>query len=88
MAVIQVAKADIPKIKKRELYATICYHYGYTLPYVQDMPARDLYLLYKVANKIEAARMYSLTNIAAAPHSKKGQSVKKLLSYYKEMVNK
>ena len=88
MAVIQVAKADVPKIKKRELYATICYHYGYTLSYVQDMPARDLYLLYKVANKIEAARMYSLTNIAAAPHSAKGRGVQKLLQYYKGIMQK
>lgn len=88
MATVQVAKIDTPKITKRELYANVCYHYGYKLDYVQSLPARDLYLLYKMANRIESAKMYALTNIAAAPHSKKGQSVRKLLDYYKDRMKK
>lgn len=88
MAVIQVAKVDTPKTSKRELFATICYHYGYKLNYVQSLPARDLYLLLKTADRIEAGRMYALTNITAAPHSKNGSSVKKLLTYYKDRIKK
>ncbi len=88
MAEIQVAQIEQPRGSKRELYATICYHYGYKLDYVQNLPARDLYLLHKIAIKMEANRYLNLTNIAAAPQSRKGQGVKKLLDYYKGVINK
>lgn len=88
MAEIQVAKVEQPKANKRELYATVCFYYGYQLDYVQKLPARDLYLLQKIASKIEANRFLNLTNIAAAPQSKNGAGVKRLLEYYKGVINK
>lgn len=89
MAEIQVAKVEQRKKgSKRELYATICYHYGYKLSYVQNLPARDLYLLHNTAIKQEANMFLNLTNITAAPQSKKGQSVKKLIDYYRGVINK
>jgi len=67
----------------REQYATVCYFYPqYTLKDVQEMPARDLNLLLKTAQKQEAIKMYNMTSIVAAPHSKKQVNVKKLLDYF------
>jgi hypothetical protein len=88
MAEIQVAKVEQPKANKRELYATVCFYYGYQLDYVQKLPARDLYLLQKIASKIEANRFLNLTNIAAAPQSKNGRGVQKLIQYYKKVVER
>jgi len=41
----------------------------------------------KIAQKQEAKRYYELTQIASAPHTKKGIGVKKLLDRYKRMID-
>jgi hypothetical protein len=89
MAEIQVQRVESskPKHNKRELYAQICYHYGYKLDYVSKLPARDLYLLSKTANKMQAMTYINLTNIAAAPHTKKGSAIKKLQTNYKKVLD-
>lgn len=72
--------------KKRDLYATVCYYYPqYTLQQVQKLPARDVQLLLEVAHRIQAQNMYTLTQIAAAPHSKGGKGVEKLLDHFKKI---
>lgn len=69
----------------RELYALVCWYYPqYTLKEVQNMPARDVQLLLKVASKQEARKYLALTQIAAAPHTKKGQGVKNLITEFKK----
>ena len=86
MARIEVAKIPTKKASKRELYAMVCFYYQqYDLQTVQNMPARDLYLLIKTAQKMEAIKMFNLTQIAAAPHTKKGSGVKKLAEHFKRM---
>lgn len=50
------------------------------------MPARDLSLLIGTAQKLEAIKMYNLTQAASAPHTNKGKGVKKLLDYYKKIA--
>lgn len=86
MAVIQVAKVPTSKASKRELYAMVCFYYNqYTLKDVQQLPARDLVLLIKTAQKLEATKMHNLTQIAAAPHSKGGRAVKKLAEHFKKL---
>lgn len=84
MARIKVAKVEssVKRMSKRELYATICSYYGYELEYVSKLPARDLILLMKTAQKREAAKFYNLTSIMAAPHSKNMSQVKKLLDHF------
>lgn len=84
MTRIKVAKVQTSakKQSKRELYATVCYYYKYELEYVQQLPARDLILLVKQAQKREAANYYNLTSIMAAPHSKNMSQVKKLLNHF------
>lgn len=76
------------KTSKRELWARICYHYPqYTLKEASELPIRDIKLLLKVARQIQAENKYDLTQIAAAPHTKKGSGVKKLTEYFKKQMN-
>lgn len=75
------------KLSNRRIWATICYYYPqYTLEDASKLSVRDINLLIKTANKIEAERMYSLTQIAAAPHTKKGSGVKKLTETFKKAM--
>jgi vancomycin permeability regulator SanA len=84
---IQQATASQKGLSKREIYAMVCFYYPqYKLSEVQNLPARDIQLLLKTAKKLEASQNYNLTQIAAAPHSKKGAGVKKLLEHFQKVV--
>ena len=91
MARIEIQKPEHTSTSsdgKRELYATVCYFYPqYTLKEVQNLPARDIHLLINIAQKYKSMDMYNLTNIAAAPHSKNGKSVKKLADHFKKIAS-
>lgn len=83
----QSAVSAKPKVSKRELYARVCYYYPrYSMREVELLPARDVNLLLKTAMKLEAAKMYNLTAIAAAPHSDKQKNVKKLLKHFESLM--
>lgn len=87
MAEIEVQKVEPSKSSKRELYARVCYFYPqYRLDEVQKMPNRDVVLLLKVANQIEALKMLNLTQISAAPHTKRGAGVKRLTTHFKKVA--
>lgn len=90
MARVQVQRVDggkSNKLSKRELYATVCYYYPqYKLKDAQKMSARNLKLLLDTAQKQEAVKMYNLTAIAAAPHSKRQTNVKKLLGHFSKLA--
>lgn len=89
MAVIEVQKIPVKeyKITNRELYATVCLHYSqYTLKDVQDMPARDITLLIKVAQKDEAKKMYNLAQISAAANSSDGKAMNRILERFREIA--
>lgn len=76
-------------VNKREMFATLCYYFPqYTLKDAAEMPFKNVQLLLKTAKRIEAERMYNLTQIAAAPHTKKMVSVKKLSEHFKKMAGK
>lgn len=76
-------------LSKRELYATVCLYYPqYKLSDVQNMPYRDVKLLLRVAWKRDANLFFNLTQIAAAPHTKNGSGVKKLLETFREAGKK
>jgi len=91
MAEVRVKRVDPGSTKEkhrlRKLYATLCYYYPkYSLKDAQAMPARDLHLLITTAQKIEAKRMYDLTQIVASPHTKNGGGVKQLLNFFKDRM--
>lgn len=84
MAVIEVEKVPKKELSKRSLYARVCYFYPqYDLQRASKLPQRDILLLLKTAEHIEAVRMLNLTQISAAPHTKKGAGVKKLTDHFK-----
>ena len=90
MAVVAVAQ-PVPSSEDttsdREIWATVAYYYPqYTLKEASKLPARDIKLLIKTAKKLEAQKMFNLTQIAAAPHTKKGEGVKKLSEHFKRLV--
>ena len=85
--VAQSIRREVSKTTNRELWATICYYYPqYTLQEASQLSIRDIKLLLKTAEKLEAQKMLAFTQIAAAPHTKKGQGVKKLTDYYKNQL--
>ena len=84
---VQKVPTQTSRFSKREIYALLCYHYPqYTLREAANLPYRDVKLLIQTAEKKEAVRMYNLTQIAAAPHTKKGEGVKKLIKHFKNMA--
>lgn len=85
----QRVPSQASSLNKREMYATLCYYFPqYTLKDAAELPFRDVQLLVRTAQRIEGARLYNLTQIAAAPHTKKMQSVKKLSEHFKKMAGK
>lgn len=75
--------------EKREIYSEVAYYYPqYTLEQVQALPARDITLLLKTARRMKAMENFNLLQIVAAPHTKKGQGVKKLSDYFKKESQK
>lgn len=89
MAEIEVQRVndETTKGSKRQLYARVCFFYPqYKLQDVEKMPQRDVSLLLQVAQQIEALRMLNLTQISAAPHTKKGSGVKKLTEHFKRIA--
>ncbi len=85
---VQSTKAARDKLKPEELYAQVCYHYPqYTLETAAQLSYRRIHLLLKTVAKIQAAQNYNLTQIAAAPHTKRGSGVKKLTEYFKKIAN-
>lgn len=75
------------KVSNRALWARICYYYPqYTLEEASRLSVRDIRLLLNVANEIEAERFFNLTQIAAAPHTKKGKGVKQLTDYFQSLM--
>ena len=83
-----VSQVTGQKITKREMWATVAYHYPqYTLEEASKLSARDIKLLLRVARKIKSQDKYDFTQIAAAPHTKKGVGVKKLTEYFRKEIN-
>jgi hypothetical protein len=90
MAVVTAAQS-VPSSEDttldRDIWATVAYYYPqYTLKEARKLPARDIKLLIKIARKLEAEKMFNLTQIVAAPHTKKGEGVKKLSEHFKRLA--
>lgn len=88
---IEVQKIPRNKPGERDwenLIAEFCYHFNqYRFDQARKLPFRRIVQMLRVARRIQAAQNYNFTQIAAAPHSKKGAMVKKLLDHYKKEMN-
>lgn len=78
--------SDVYKPSEK-LLARLCYLYPqYTFNSARKLSFRRVKLLIETAHRIEAERMLNLTQIAAAPHTKKMVGVKKLTTHFKRLV--
>ncbi len=70
-----------------ETLTRVCYFYPqYDLEKAEKLTNTQVVALLLQAEKQRAIDLYNQTLIAAAPHTKKGEMVKKLLNQYKEIV--
>lgn len=53
----------------------------------RKLPYKRIHQLLKAARKEHARKMIDLTRIIAAPHSKKGQEVNKILQEFNDILN-
>ena len=86
--VIEAKSIPTKKINVKTRLAEFCWYYPqYSLAVARKMPAKDIILMLGVARKKEAEKYLNLINIVAAPHSKKGKDVKKLVDIYKNIID-
>jgi len=70
----------------RSLYQ-LCYYYSqYTLQDARALPYHQVLRMLQVAQQEKAAEFLQLTNITAAPHTKKGSGVRKIANQYKKVA--
>lgn len=70
-----------------DLITRVCYFYPqYTLDTASELTNAQVTALLVQADKQKATEYYNLTLIAAAPHSKKGAMVNKLIKQYKRIA--
>jgi hypothetical protein len=70
-----------------DLLTRVCYFYPqYTLETVNHLTEAQVNALLIQAEKQRAIELYNHTLIAAAPHSKKGKLVEKLIKQYKKIA--
>jgi hypothetical protein len=87
--IAQTTKSNTLNSKREadKLAARVCFYYPcYTLAEARRLPARDCNLLLDTAIKIEASKNFEMTQITAAPQTKNGSGVKKLMNHYRELV--
>ena len=89
MAVIKAQQAPKKQIDPEETLALLCYYYpAYTFKTARQLPEKRVTLMLKVAMREQAKERIELAKIVAAPHTNKGQAVKKLIEYYKHIAEK
>lgn len=88
MATIKAKKIPQKKISNDDLLAKFCYHYQqYKYSEAKKLPYKRVIKMLRVAEKEQARFLFELTQIATAPHTKKGAGVKSLLDRYKSMID-
>jgi len=76
------------KFNALDILARLCYYFPqYKLSEARALPFKHVCTLLKTANKEKARDYINLVQISAAPHTKKGAGVKKLVSEYKKVIN-
>jgi len=85
--VIKVAKVSGNRNTRHDTLrtlATLCYYYpAYTLQMARQIPHIHVLIMISQARRLEAKKNFDLTQIVAAPHTKKGGGVKKLADNFK-----
>ena len=67
--------------------ARFCFLYqSYTYEQARQLPAPQVMMMLRIAEKENARRMYQLMQIISAPQTRKGAGVKKMLDYFKDII--
>lgn len=70
-----------------DVIARFCYYFPqYTFQEALALPFRRIRQMLAVVDSEKAREYFILTKIAAAPHTKKGEGVKKLLNEFKKQM--
>lgn len=91
LKVIKLAKVPGASASNRfsslRLLARFCYYYpAYTLADARKLPYKHVMMMLKVARQMEAERYYTMTQIVAAPHTKKGKGVESLTAQFRKVM--
>ncbi len=87
MAVIRAQRVPKSKIKVDDLLYLFVYKFPqYTYSQAEKLPYKRVIEMLNTARREDARFMYELTQIVASPHTKKGSGVKKVLEYYKGIM--
>lgn len=87
MRVIKAQKIPKKQNDPEETLALFCFYFpAYAYHEARQLPYKRIVKMLKVVRKEQARQKIDLLNIVTAPHSKKGQAVKKLMSYYQQQM--
>lgn len=88
MAVIKVQKIPKKTLSAEEKLMRFCFLYQqYTYDEAKKLPARRIHRMITVARQEQARTMYNIVRAIAAPHTKRGQEVKKILEELKDIID-
>lgn len=75
-------------ISPLQVLSVFCYYFPqYTLAQARKLPFQHVQLMLQEARKERARHYLELTQIAAAPHTKKGIGIKRLVERYKGQLH-
>ena len=87
MSIFRPQRVPKKEISSEDLLALFCLYFPqYKFHEARKMPYKRVIQMLKVARKEEAKRFLELTQIVAAPHTKRGKGVKQLLDHYKKSI--
>lgn len=87
MKVINAQSIPQAKMSSEDVLARFCYHYQqYTYTAAQELPYKRIVHMLKIAEKEKARELLVMASISAAPHSKNGSGVKKVVKYLNKII--
>lgn len=88
MATVTAQKVPKRTESPEDTLARFCFYFPqYTYAQARQMPFIRIRQMLRVVLTEQARQMFFLTQIAASPHIEKGRGVKKMLNYFKELMD-
>ncbi len=88
MKTIKAQRFPRKQVKPKDTLYKFCFYFPqYKYSEARKLPFKHVVGMLKVAQRERAMNMLDLVQIAAAPHTKKGSAVKKLISHYKDLID-
>ena len=88
MTTIKAQRVPKKQVKPDNILYRFCLLFPqYTYKQARRLPAKRVMGMLKVAQEERARDMLDMLQIVAAPHTKKGAGVKKLISHYKSLID-